>query len=934
MSIHPDAGIVGREAELATLNSFLDEVSEGPVSLVFEGEAGMGKTTLLRAALDLARERSYRVLACRPAESEAKLSFAALGDLLAEVPEEALESLPEPQARALDVALLRAEPEGAAPDRRGVSVAVLGTIRALARTGPVIVAVDDAQWLDSPTAGALEFALRRLERDPVGILVAVRPRDAAGALFALDRLLPEDRLRRLAVEPLEVDALGHLLRARLGEGFLRPTLVRLHQMSGGNPFFALEIARAALRGERPATGQLLPVPQSLRELVRQRLAAMPTDAQEALLVTSALSNPTVALVEEAMGGGEAAARCVASALDAGVVEIEGGRVTFTHPLFGSVVYSEATSEQRRDLQRRLAEVAVDVEERARHLALAVEGADPDVAAVLDEAARRAHARGAPDAAAELSEMALRLTPEDRVEDRRARSLRAAARNFAAGNTARARALLEGAVELSPVGPDRAEALRRLGGVRATQDSWPEARSLFERALEEAGEDAALRGSIEQGLGYAALFTGDLAGAEEHARAALELAERAGEPAPIAEALQFAGYLEFVLGRGIRSDLMDRAVELERATEESWVSNVRPTFTRAQLLKYADRFDEARSEFTALLDRAAERGQEHPIPVLHYHLAELECWAGNWEAAARHAEESLEAAVQTGMAFYRTMALYASAVVDAHRGRIDAARDAATEGVALAESVGAVTTRILNLSVLGFLGLFTGNPGEAHVHLGVAADLVASMGVEEPGLFRFVPDEVEALVALGRLDEASSLLGPFEERAARLDRAWPLATAARCRGLLLAASGDIPGALDSLGEAVARHERVPEPFALARTLFALGRVLRRAKLKAEARESFEGALAIYNRLGAGVWAERAGREVRRVGVRAPGPFELTPTEERVASLVVQGQTNQQVADALFMSVNTVEWNLGKIYRKLGVRSRTELAARLGPGDRSG
>jgi DNA-binding CsgD family transcriptional regulator len=205
-----------------------------------------------------------------------------------------------------------------------------------------------------------------------------------------------------------------------------------------------------------------------------------------------------------------------------------------------------------------------------------------------------------------------------------------------------------------------------------------------------------------------------------------------------------------------------------------------------------------------------------------------------------------------------------------------------------------------------------------------------MGVEEPALFRFVPDEVEALVALGDLEGAGALLDPFEERARRLDRPWAMATGARCRGLVLAAGGDTDGALEALRGALAEHERVPEPFALARSYFSQGRIQRRAKLKAEARESFERALQIYAELGARPWAERAGREARRVGVRAAGPFELTPTEERVAVLVAEGRTNQEAADALFMSVNTIEWNLSKIYRKLGVRSRTELAARLRSG----
>ncbi|HXJ67035.1 MAG TPA: LuxR C-terminal-related transcriptional regulator, partial [Actinomycetota bacterium] len=307
---------------------------------------------------------------------------------------------------------------------------------------------------------------------------------------------------------------------------------------------------------------------------------------------------------------------------------------------------------------------------------------------------------------------------------------------------------------------------------------------------------------------------------------------------------------------------------------------------------------------------------------------LECWAGRWDAAVDHARRSVETAIQLGETFhYRAFALYAQALVDAHRGMVDQARDAATEGRALAESMELVFAEVLHLSVLGFLDLFQGNPEGAARHLGRGSDLMVAMGIQEPALLRLVPDEVEALVALGQLDRAEVLLDPFQQRAAGLDRVWALATGARCRGLLLAARGDLTGALDSLQLALVHHERLPEPFALARTLFCLGRIQRRGKLRAEARTSFERSLRIYGDLGARPWAERAGREARRVGLRAAGPLDLTPTEEQVAALVAEGRTNREAADALFMSVNTIEWNLTRIYRKLGVRSRTELAAKL-------
>jgi hypothetical protein len=371
--------IVGRKAELSVLATFLDEVPDGPAALVLSGDAGVGKTTLWREGLEAARARSYQLLVCQPVESEAKLSFAALGDLLGGVADEVVGLLPSPQARALDVALLRVEPEGTAPDNRAVSLAVLEAIRALSSHGPVVLAVDDVQWLDAPSSRVLEFALRRLQAEPVGVLATSRPggSDEPTVPLGLDRYLPERRLRRLDVGPLDVDALGSLLRDRLGQAFLRSTLVRLHEMSGGNPFFAIEIARASLRGNKPASGQLLPVPQSLRELVRRRVSALPADAREALLAAAAVSSPSVDLVNATVGGRRKAADALAKGVEAGVIEVEEGQIRFAHPLFGSAIFSEASSEQRRALHRRLAGIVIGAEERARHLALAVDGPDPE-----------------------------------------------------------------------------------------------------------------------------------------------------------------------------------------------------------------------------------------------------------------------------------------------------------------------------------------------------------------------------------------------------------------------------------------------------------------------------------------------------------------------------------------------------------------------------
>jgi DNA-binding CsgD family transcriptional regulator len=443
-----------------------------------------------------------------------------------------------------------------------------------------------------------------------------------------------------------------------------------------------------------------------------------------------------------------------------------------------------------------------------------------------------------------------------------------------------------------------------------------------------GDDLALRALIEQNLGYTWLFRGDLAASERHARAALQLAEELQEPRVMAEAFTAYPFVEFLLGRGIDRELLDRGIALEGHMEGEFKSHVlRASFTVAQLLKFTDRLDESRRTFTELLDDAAAHGAEMPIPQIRYHLAELECRAGNWDAAMEHARESRAAAQRIHMGPMSSEGHFALGLVGAHLGRADPARLEALEGMRVAEEAGETLLLIPNLSVLGFLELSLGRPAEADAFLSRAVELERQMGVREPAYFRVVPDAVETLVALGRLDEAEALLVPFEETGEALERAWTRATGARCRALLVAGRGDLEGASAAADAALRHHEDLPLPFELGRTLLVSGTVERRAKRKKEARETLSRALDVFEGLGAALWADRTRAELARIGGRAPSSVDLTPTEDRVAALVATGRTNREVADELFVSVHTVEANLKRIYRKLGIRSRTELASRL-------
>jgi DNA-binding CsgD family transcriptional regulator len=921
------AEVIGRDDELAILDDFLAQREGLPRALVLEGEAGIGKTALWRAALEAAEAASYTVLAARPSESETKIAYAVLRDLISASFVEVSSQLPAPQRRALEVALLMADPVGDAPDPGAIGVATISTLHELATRGPLVVALDDAQWMDAPSASALTFAARRLEELPVALLLAVRSPDPGAVPHALARALPDERVRRERVGPLSLGAIQALLRLRLELTLSRPVLTRLCQISGGNPFVALELGRALKRrGSDVAHARELPVPTLLRELVEERLSALPGVTRDVLVHAAVLAQPSVALLEDALGD-EAESR-LGPAVEAQVIELDAGRVAFSHPLLASVLVSTLAARERRRVHRRLAEVVRDPEERARHLSLAAERPDAAVADALDSAGGLARSRGAPDAAAELFEQARRLTPTDRHEDRRQRTVRAAECHFEAGETQRAEVLLEEALASSPSGRQRAEVLLRLAWVRGHADNLALADGLAQ-ALNEAEGETGVRAEIENALAWASHMSGDLAAAARHARSALDLAEESGEAMTLAPLLANVALLEFLRGGGVDRAVLDRALALE-ANSADMGGTIGPSWILATLCLWTGELDGARTTLNALQRRATETGDERAIPLILDCLGRVAWAEGDWPRAERYAAEAIAAALRNAHETERTFALATKALLAAHRGSVDVARATIDEGLALADQTGMRPAGFEFRAISGFLELSLGDLAAAEAQLTPLRRDLAAGGFHEPAAvgFRFHPNLIEALVGLGRLDEAEQLLEEFEEAARRLDRPWALATGARCRALLCSTRADLAGAHVALDEARRAHERVGEPFELARTLLAQGLVERRARRRAAARESLEAALALFEGLGARLWDGRARAELGRVGGRAPASEgELTATERRVAELVAEGRSNKEVAALLFVTVKTVERNLTRVYEKLGVRSRTQLASRL-------
>jgi DNA-binding CsgD family transcriptional regulator len=912
--------LVGREEELRALDGLLEAIDALPRAAVLSGEAGIGKTTLWLAASKAAEARGYRVLASRPSEAEARFSFAALADLLGGVLAQVLPELPGPQRRALEAALALSDAGDSGADERVVAFGFLSALRLLGGESPLLLAIDDLQWVDAPTLALLRFALPRLEGTQVAVVLTVR----GDVPPWLRRALPDERLLTLELRSMSMGALHELLRTRLGAALPRPTLRRIFESSGGNPFFALELARALQRrGGRLGPGEELPLPADLDQLLRERLDGLTAPGGEVARVVAAVAEPTVILVEAAVG--RRAETGVTDALESRILELDGERLRFTHPLLGSAIGSRSNPAQRRALHARLSVVVPDPEERTRHLALAAAGPDPAVAAALDEAAQRARARGAPAASAELAEHALRLTPPGDDEDVRRRRIDAADHVCAAGDNARAIVLLETALGGAPLGPARAAILRRLAAVHTEAVGPRGGVALYRDALAEAGDDHALAAGIELELADTLRFIDGWRAAEPHARAARAAAERDSNEELLSQALAMFGLVEFKLGRGIQGDVMRRAVTLE----ESLGLPPRPLTAKESLcgqLLWSHDLDRARALADELRDAFLRRDDTHESEPLWY-LALIEWRAGNWSLAADHADAAQRLEEQSGRIGLWPVGRWPATIIAVHRGLIEEARTRAEEAIARAEAAGIRPAVSGHRWILGFIELSRGDPGAALEHLRAAYELREAVGILEPCHQVELPDLLEALVAVGALEEAEAVLGPWEERARRLDRSWALAIAARTRALLRAARGDPAGALTTFGTALTEHERAPDPFQEARTLLALGATQRPAKARGAARTTLERAQTIFEQLPAPLWAEKVRGGLARIGGRAPSRGELTSSERRIADLVADGRTNREVAAALFVTEHTVEAALTRVYGKLGLRSRAELAGRL-------
>jgi DNA-binding CsgD family transcriptional regulator len=906
----PVSHVVGRESELSALLTMIEaDATSG--ALLLTGEPGIGKTTLWEAGLDAARGRGLRVLSARPSDAEARLGFAALTDLLHDVSDDVLERLPGPQRHALEVALVRAEPT-VSQSEHALALGLLNALRALANDEPLLVAIDDVQWLDSPSADALVFTARRLEDSAVAFLLARRP----GSASALERTLERRGMTRIEVGPLSLGATRRLLAERLDWSPPRSVLRRIHDSTLGNPLFLLELGRSLAEHGPLGVSEDIPVPDRVDDLLGTRIEGLRDPVRKVLLALALSGDLQASQLADVAG-----AAAVDEAMNAGLLLVDGDRVRPSHPLLAAAAKQRSRPRDRRDLHLALAGAVADDDLRALHLALATEHPDAELAATVASAAARAGERGARHEAVKLAEQGLRLTPPGAPE-RGDRLLTLSECLLAIGERRRAADLLSPELGSLPPGNERGRAYLVMSVAAAASNE--DIRRHLERALAESADSSPLRAAVlaELSMNDAVIRVEQLPRAEAWALEALNAARHA-EP-------DLQRHVRYALCwvRALRGRPIDDVVErFHRLSDAAYYVVGSPERVAGQRLVWRGDVGRAREILTRLRSIADEQGEPLSYALQRLHVCELELRVGNAGAAARLLDEWAESADDDLLIW--PMYERCRALLAACRGIPAEAEQWAAKAIAGAAATGVRWDELEALRARGIADLLAREPARAVESLRPVWEHIQREGVEDPGTFPVAPDLVEALLELDAYDEAQTVTDRLRELAERQEHPWGLATATRCGALVrLASQADDEEAGAALVQAAVAYEGLGLHFDRARSLLGLGRAQRRLRKWGAARHSLEQAVAAFEEIGSVGWAEKARSELARVGARRPPPpGELTKAERRVAELAVDGLANKEIARDLFVSVKTVESHLSHVYAKLGIRSRAQLARRL-------
>ncbi len=902
---------------MARVQQLLDDARHGRSgALAITGEPGIGKTALWRAAIELADD--LHILSARGVAAESDLPFAGLAELFAGVLE-LVATLPERQRAAMTGALALGPPAGIDP--LAVGVATLGLLAAVAERGPVLCAVDDLQWLDASSVQAITFAARRLQAEGVAMLLTRRLEDEVIApLLDLDTLV---------LGGLSSGAAGELLLAAAGTQVDDGVAQWLHESTGGNPLALVELpallSEGQLRGSEPIEDPMPPGPTTERAF-RRRIAELDEDTRDALLLAAASGSGGLDVVVLALDMLGIPTSALEAAEETGIISLRDARIEFRHPLLRSAAYHGALAPQRRKAHAAIANALAENDQRRPwHLAAASIGPDNAVANALEAAGIDARRRGAHAGAARALQRAAQLTPDPDT---------------------RARRLGEASADLHVTGrPEQAVAVAAEALVHVrSQDLHADLELVHSSLLVLVGQPhEALRLLIAEAArleheqpGQAAILlmaavapcylVGDGLRAYHTAERAHACAQRVGGPLAIfadgvlAQTLVIRGDSE----RGGR--LMETCLPL--LMEADPIRGLHLAFSQAVSVTYVwlEEYGTARALLDRIVGSARAAGAPGLLPFPLWALGELDFRSGAWDATRSELFEGLELARQTGQSIHLPRLLAALGRLEAQRGQEEACRAHVGECLATAVPLGSLrAAEIDSDEALGLLEFAHQRFPEALSHLDRLARTLAEEGVGEPCLLGAAPERIEALVRSGRYDDAVGALESFATHAVASGGAWGQAAAARCRGML-APPADFQEHFET---ALRWHDRVPLPFERARTELSYGEHLRRAKHRLDARPHLRLALDTFLVLGAQPWVDRSERELAATGETArrrhPSTTdELTPQELRVALAVAEGASNREAATALFLSPKTVEFHLGAVYRKLGIRSRSELA----------
>ncbi|QNE18489.1 AAA family ATPase [Kribbella qitaiheensis] len=901
--------LIGRETERRVIEGLVAGARVGTSGvLLITGEPGIGKSALVAEAATLAA--GLRVLRARGTEAEREIPFGGLLQLLRPAIGE-LDRIPAPQREALAAAL--ALSSGAAADRFAVGAATLSLICRYAESAPVAILVDDAQWLDRPSAEALLFAARRLLADPIVLLIAARAGEA--------HPLAEADLPRLELTGIDLPAAQQIVATN---GGLPVDLVaQLHRRVAGNPLALLELVNDPEQLQRLPPGVPVPVPALLADAFAARASRLSTDARTALLV-AAVDDGDLGVVARACSELGVDVAALGEAEQATLVVIGDGRVEFRHPLVRSAIYASAEPAERRTVHRAVAAALGrnEVDRRAWHLSETVLGENDEVAAALHLAGDHAAGRGAHAVAATAFERAARLTEHD--QERAVRLVEAGQAAWFAGLPDRADGLLGEALTYEPPMGTRSWANELRADIAVKCGSPARARDILLAAAAETTEVETAIGLLSDVVN-ACFRLGDAAGALQAAEGIDRLLAKADRPAVKILGLLASGSAKILAGRAGTEQIRE-AIDLEPSAEldrdrrrQIWMT-LAPLFLREA------------GTGRALLEEAMREKREQvavgTLPALLMHLARDDATTDRWADAAAAYDEGIRLSRETGQTTELAICLAGQAWLSAHRGRAEECRALAAEAIEICTERQIHIGRAWALFALGDLELGQGNPAGALPQYERLVEVLNSLGLLDPDLSP-APELVEVYLRLGRVDEAAASAREYAVRAEGKGQPWALGRAARVRGL-------VDDDEQRFGEALEWHRRTLDVFETARTRLAYGGWLRRARRRVDARAQLRLAVSDFDRLGAPGWADLAAAELKATGEtarrREPSTADqLTPQERQIAMLLVDGQSIRAAAARLFLSPKTVEYHLRKVYAKLGIHSRTELAKHLGPLD---